>query len=554
MFMRKSRLRPIQSSHNPTPKSGITDRLANGSDVKRSLDSWKTNRTLLATAIECYLAACADLNAVCARASRRAYDRKDLESALAAVDAGLEGLTSEAESLCSAKTSLAATRNLSTTLAPIHTLPPEVLTRIFTMVPSAYRLTFTAISSYWRQVALNTPSLWTWMNIAHQNHFTYDHVSLKRSNDLLLDFHVSGDYPDDEDHLLRQLAFFTEAIPRIRMLDITSRPPYPDETNIADILLAWLRSSVGATKELRLQVPPSAPSPLSWDLTASSDEHAEAVLGALTVLHLSNILIPFHSAAYRGLVDLRLVLEGYRQFSVSISLFADIFAANPDLSTLKLSGFVILRSENPNATAPVPLIHLKVVCLVNLDDDSLELVTSLIPLSRCLSELSIGLEIDGGNSHLIEGFLRGAHVKTLACATFGDRRGRWPLLLSTVIPSLEHLIIRQFKPLDPLDIRPLMAELEERKAENGLNKELQPRLPHVYLVSGRYDDDDLRFVTRMLGVQKLHVERCKKIKGQGKLSRLEPKLPKAPPNSVCTFREVDTTAEWPCRMMFDQWV
>ncbi|KAG8691201.1 hypothetical protein FRC08_010243, partial [Ceratobasidium sp. 394] len=240
--------------------------LANGTDVKRSLDNWKTNRTLLATAIKWYLAACADLNTVCARASRQTYDRTDLESALIAVDAELESLASEAKSLCSAGTSLRGTRNLSTSLTPIHTLPPEILTRIFMMAPSAYRFKLTAISSYWRQVALNAPYLWTRVKLGCQNRFTYDYLSLDRSNGLPLDFHVSGNYPLDEDHTYRQVDFLTDAIPRIRTLDIKSCLPLT-ETNAVNMLEAWLdKSPAGTTKELRLWAPPSVHSPPNWGL------------------------------------------------------------------------------------------------------------------------------------------------------------------------------------------------------------------------------------------------------------------------------------------------
>ncbi|KAG8743496.1 hypothetical protein FRC10_011969 [Ceratobasidium sp. 414] len=523
----------------------MADVPVDGTDINRSLDNWKTHRALLATTIKSYLAACADFNTACACASHQIYDRKDLESALAVIDAELTGLASEEESLRPARISLSASRNLSSALAPIHSLPLDILTRIFAMMPSTN--SFTGISSYWRQVALSTPTLWTRMGIRDQNRRRYGYLCLERSNGFPLQFYVVGE--DSIGLSERWLAFFKKALPQIRMLDLWARRQHLRHTNVNIVLETWLKNGfVGTTKVLRLRAAPSSAAP--WDLDAWSIERAEAMLSPLTVLHLTNILIPCSSAAYHGLVDLRLSTEGRRNtIELSVSQLAGILSASPNLSSLNITGVKVLPSDSPKS--PTFLVHLKLLCLFAMDDESLGLVMSLIPLSRCLEELSVGLSIGRSNGHLVENFLRGARIKTLACMTFGEQPGQWPLLLSTVVHPLDHLIIRGFEPLKPLDIETLRVELEERKAENRLNKGFPFPLPHVYLASGRYDDDDLTFITRMLSVQKLHVERCTKLESQGKLNRLEAKLPETPPNSVCTFTEMDTTAEWLCCRVFD---
>ncbi|KAG9089154.1 hypothetical protein FS749_001578 [Ceratobasidium sp. UAMH 11750] len=511
--------------------------------VKRSLDNWKSKRMLLTTAIQSYLAACTDLNTVCTRAACRTYDRKDLESALAVIDAELEGLAPEAESLYPAIVLLTVTRNLSITLAPIHTLPPEILTRIFMMVPSTRLIT--QISSYWRQVALNSPSLWTSVGLTNQSCFTtYDYLYLERSGDLPLHFYVLQD--DAEGNLEMELEFFKEALPQIQTLDIwTNSRRDLNKTGVASVLKTWLKNSSTAIKELRFEVR-STPK----NLNVWSTERAERVLGALTVLHLSDILIPCSSAAYHGLVDLRLSCYwSSDKNKLSVSELAGIFLASPNLSTFKMAYFTVLPSEGSNAA--VPLVCLEVLRLWGMEEESMGLVMSLIPLSRCLGELSICLELGGDNLFQIGDFLCGARIKTLACTTVGDQRCWWPLLLSKMIPRLEHLILHGFRSLGPSDIEDLMAGLGVRKAENDLNNELLPHLPHVYLVTSGYDNDDLTFITRMLGVQNLHVEGCWERESQGKLSGLEGKLLEALANFKCTFTEEDTTAEWPCRSMFD---
>ncbi|KAG9101266.1 hypothetical protein FRC06_003228 [Ceratobasidium sp. 370] len=529
------------------------DALPDGVDVKHSLNNWKMYRAQLATTIQGYLAACADLGSVCARASRRTYDRKDLESALVDIDAELESLASEAESLGSAKTSLAVTRNLSTTLAPIHALPPEVLTRIFMRLPTRQ---FTGISSYWRWVGLTTASLWTYLDIADQTEFSYEYLSLERSGGLPLYFYVDAYCPEDQSHRFRQLDFFSDAMPQIGILVIDTHIAIFDRT-AKDMLEIWLDNSfVKTTKALRVLlridvVPHSIP---RWDLDLLSLEHAEAVLSALTVLHLKNNLIPFSSAAYHNLADLRLLLTVRCSHNgISVSQLAGIFAASPGLSTLKLQGLEVVPSSDWDAIKVTPLIHLEVLCLLDMDDESLELVMRLVPLSRCLGELSIGLNAGDNILPIAQDFLRGSRTKKLACTMHhGSDSIWWPLLLSKVVPLLEHLVIVNFTPRRAPNMEDLVLDLERHKGEGGLNEEFPSYAPHVYLASCTISQDVITLIARVLGAQTIHLGRCYMMDDRGKLVGLDVTLLEALPSIVCPATMVDTTARWPCRTMFDR--
>ncbi|KAG8743490.1 hypothetical protein FRC10_011963 [Ceratobasidium sp. 414] len=354
------------------------DALSDGVDIKRSLNNWRMYRAQLATTVQGFLTACTDLGSVCARASRQPYGRKDLNSALTDIDVELESLASEAESLRSARRSLATTRNLSTALTPIHTLPPEILTRIFMRVPT---YEFTGISSYWRWIALTTPSLWTYLDITNQNNFDYGYLSLDRSDGLPLYFYISG-YFDESDRQDRQLGFFLEAAPQISTLDIKSRS-YNFPGAGMSMLRTWLGNSpVKGTKMLRILLVHDGSGPVpQWDQLLLF-EYAEPVLSALTVLHLDNFHIPWPSAAYHDLVDLRLSIGSCHNAQATVSQLAHVFAASPGLSTLKLNGLKVVSSGDWDATKITTLIHLEVLCLLDMDDESLKLIMLLIPLSR----------------------------------------------------------------------------------------------------------------------------------------------------------------------------
>ncbi|KAG9093518.1 hypothetical protein FRC06_011493 [Ceratobasidium sp. 370] len=126
----------------------------------------------------------------------------------------------------------------------------------------------------------------------------------------------------------------------------------------------------------------------------------------------------------------------------------------------------------------------------------------------------------------------------------------WPLLLSKVVPSLEHLVIYNFMPLERRDEEALILELDRHNDEGGLDEKSLFCVPDVYLASSVIDEGVIMLLTRTLGIQTLHVEGCRRLGDQGGPFELDNTPLEALPNVVCLSTVVDITAQWPRRTMF----
>ncbi|KAG8740662.1 hypothetical protein FRC10_004072 [Ceratobasidium sp. 414] len=406
----------------------MLDSFTRGDGVERALNDWKSWRATLAAAVQGYLGACADLTTVCASFSHQPHQQKGIERALLVIDAELTGLASEEAVLRNARASLAAARNLSMTLAPIHTLPPEILANIFFIVrygwdmPPAQLLA--GVSSYWRQVAIRTSLLWTYIDIeTTQTNFDYATLSLDRSNICPIHLTIFGvregrnSCPTWE-AVDESFAFLIQASRQIRTLDIQSDGYHPKAINM--VMDLWLsHSPVGVTKTLRVQIQNDV------QLDLASVGLAGEVLRSVRVLHLDGAAIPWTSTVYHNLVDLRLRFSPPSGARISISQFATVLASSLGLVTLKIRGLEVTPSDGWNPTTTVQLIHLELLSLDYLSCASCKLLLPLISLSACLNDLSIGLRFyDPPGIALIQSFLRDTPTRTLAC--IGSERDPGP--------------------------------------------------------------------------------------------------------------------------------
>ncbi|KAG8695390.1 hypothetical protein FRC08_007859 [Ceratobasidium sp. 394] len=531
--------------------------------VERALNDWKSWRATLTVVIQGYVAACANLTAVCASLSHQPYHKRGIETALLAIDTELADLASEEAVLRNARTSLAAARNLSTALAPIHTLPPETLANIFFMVQYPHNDTYglppvqqlAGVSSYWRQVAINTPSLWMCIDITTtQTDYNYVTLALDRSKNYPVDLTIIETSGGEDRHrfsgvIAKSHAFLTQASQRIRMLDMTSHHSSPGAT--IDMVKLWLKhGSAGVAKMLRVRSRLDE----SLRLNLTSAERAGEVLSSVSVLHLDEVIIPWTSTVYHNLVDLRLWFSVDNKRRISISQLATILASSLGLATLKLHGLKITPSDDWDATT-VQLIHLEVLDLGNLPYGSFERLISLIPLSNCLKISSIGLEFRSwsGITHLIRDFLRGTPTRTLAC--HGDERKtspRWPLSLVEVLPALEDLILYGFKHLAANAIQDMTSEHQPNAGEGESYQIIAPCLQRLYIVSSDVNLRGLNFIVSKCGAQTIYLETCGvSTTCNLDVNKIRARLIKAFPDLLCVVSNNDTTSKWPCRSIFD---
>ncbi|KAG8697404.1 hypothetical protein FRC09_007893, partial [Ceratobasidium sp. 395] len=389
-----------------------------------ALENLKAYRSELATAIQNYLVACAELRSACSQIQHQSRTRRELEPVLLAVEAELADLASEEAELRKARATLSVLRNTSSTLSPVHTLPSEILARIFLMAQSLHSHTsgpssrapahtFAQVCSYWRITAINLPHLWTHVCILHaQTNYEYANLLLRRSKGLPIYLDILTAEVDEWDSSypskLQCEAFLTSVCRHVHTLNVKDLLDSPKTFLDETIRLLVVHASPGIMNTLCIQRPDAERTGSLNSLFAGQSDGA--VLYYITALHLGDVLIPWTSAIYHNLVDLRLQFR-HKPETISTSQLTSILAASPGLTSLKLEHLFIVPSEDRNEKKIVRLAHLEVLYLNHMNKDSLVSLTSIISLSNCLATLEVGIHRCGDGfseeiEHLAQDFLR----------------------------------------------------------------------------------------------------------------------------------------------------
>ncbi|KAG9117696.1 hypothetical protein FRC07_007344, partial [Ceratobasidium sp. 392] len=415
---------------------------------------------MLSAAVRNYVNACAELRAFCTQPTHPSRPRREIESGLLVIDTELASLALEEQKLCEARISLATARNSLAILTPIDILPWEILKQIFLTLqyipdaliglldlPAAHAIC--GVSSYWRRVAIETPSLWTHIRITTNfRAFTYPRLLLDRSKGLPIDLYIHHLEPGGGQTRLalpwETLDFLSYACRKLRNLEMSSWAN-PTEA-FFEVLRVWLNmGSLEVAKRTRLSDFAHSHQQLSlaWGIELSPDEHTSNILRSLTSLDLSYIALPWSSPAYHGLVDLRLCLSQDNNVRITTSEISATLAASPHLTTLKLYGLIVERSNNRND--PTILAYMETFCLAGMSNESVVLLLSTISLSGRVGNLGISIQIENppGIIHVLENFLRNTNTETLVCSEPAHRLSGsgWGLSLSASIPSLQNLVL-----------------------------------------------------------------------------------------------------------------
>ncbi|KAG8779457.1 RHO1 GDP-GTP exchange protein 2 [Ceratobasidium sp. 428] len=284
------------------------------------------------------------------------------------------------------------------------------------------------------------------------------------------------------------------------------------------------------------------------DLGGFPATQSDPILRSIIVLYLSDTLLPWTSTAYHSLVDLRLQFTENDKREISTSQLAGILAASPGLTTLKFDYLTITSSDDWDAENVVRLAHLEVLCLWFLSYRSWVALVSVLSLSDCLGSLEVGIRAQDSVSHfskishLVQDFLHGVRVKTLAIIGFEDDDPQYALSLSATIPSLESLVLSDCNLLKPRGDE--VAGYEPR-----INVDTPSRLPHLFLASSRFSLDNLKRIISVSGVETLHLDRVPTRCGHNGPTKdeLRAALLDAFPRLTCVITDKDTTLKWPCR-------
>ncbi|KAG8698832.1 hypothetical protein FRC09_006997 [Ceratobasidium sp. 395] len=345
-----------------------------GTTINSALNEWKHACALLSNTINFYASACAALKTTCAVPVYRSSGYPRIEETLLTVNSHLELLELEEEKLRDTRALLTTLRNKSTTLAPVNKLPQEILSYVFFLAKShcVHDEDFgshgpTIVCSHWRHVAMNTPNLWTHIDIGPGIPERLAQLLLERTKDYPIYVHAhepdanpSGNQSSLEDEAKMAIDLLKPHIHRVRGFIIQSRKT--SSSFISAMIKLWLsRGSPSFSKYLLVSRPP-ARDVLRVRTTKSQSANptsrpkkVERVLLTLDVLHLQGLTISYDSNAYQGLTDLRLDFTKHSGDSIPVSHFANILSSSSAISILKLGGINITDTEgwsSPGPTVP----------------------------------------------------------------------------------------------------------------------------------------------------------------------------------------------------------
>ncbi|KAG8690752.1 hypothetical protein FRC08_010428 [Ceratobasidium sp. 394] len=525
--------------------------------ARSALEAWKAARALLTDTIASYLAACATLRTVCTAPSHQSIAGQVIEEALVAVDAELNSLEFDESALHDMRSSLATMRNQSSTLAPINSLPPEILARVFALsridcVRNRENRrcsdSFAGVCAYWRQIALDSTDLWSHIDIGSRTSEGLTRLLLERTKDGPIQMHVyepnmwtrPGYGPEKTLQILEPL------VRRIHTLEIES---YNESRRfISRVLNLWLASGDPSLSGSLIVYRPHgvvilAPDDQGQKTIQSSSANAKMMLQSLRTLHLQNVKLDWDSGAYHGLVDLRLSFP-CGSTSIPISHLANMLSTNPKLVVLKLGHLRITHLEGQSEPAPIELSSLKVLNLAGLEPLSLKPLLPLLLIPSSSVGLSVGLPADQYMRDELLAFLTCCPMATLYYVYYraNDVIPFRPSLLGP-LPHISTLVLHQ------IGIYGTPAGETSQISPKAIPS---PRLPNAILLSCVVTLEGLKELVSERGIQNLRLERCKPSQEcQLDLHDIQTSLVEQYPGLWCYVSDTDSTSKLPCRTMFD---
>ncbi|CAE6416894.1 unnamed protein product [Rhizoctonia solani] len=361
---------------------------------------------LLCYALNHYLGVCMNIHDLVAR---KGMLRNVPQNHLHRINTETDRLLSYQQKLAQAGAAIRRVRNRLSRLAPITTLPPEVLTRIFRFVASPCDMIqapnpetldletptspseisdaddsvegprskslqlqnfpthldrVTHVCFYWRWIAIGTPSLWTHIDFIpnqslHRKLLVRAETYATRAARLPIELHIADDNPlaYDKVHFCQ---FLSSILSRVKSLDIM-------------LIHSWRSFHSLVLNKLFLH-----PAPESTVLTklVGSFPTADDTLNEfidwfartngsffrLTVLHLRGIFPLWQSVAYHNLVDLRLFPpRDTRRTCISEPQLQNILSASPGLRIFYFGLQITDRKQDDEPTVPVCLNDLEVL-------------------------------------------------------------------------------------------------------------------------------------------------------------------------------------------------
>lgn len=424
--------------------------------------------TLLRAALDRYLSACFAIQGC--HTTVNAANRFPPELSRRVTDE-LPQVSSYEAKLKEAKTAMNLSRNSCTDIAPINSLPDEILSRIFNLVLDAQlRATDNGLQPLspnqinicslvccrWRQVSISLGTLWSRIDInlagSSKQHLARAMVHAARAGHAPLDVRISdnfyADVADPLDGIFAEISQFLASIaPRIRSLTLSINcygKLYPTVTRacFASCVPGVLtRLALDARSDYRFFEAAEEPQ-MESQLIEVHKQVLEDLWLHVTVLQLHRFYLPWTSKAYHGLTRLHFTGSAFNAY-ISKQQLIKILESSPQLRVFHFG----LRIIDPFSADPLVPVHLE--CLEVLVWESTyadQLGTFLRLLTPGSSPLQVSIvKIRHQDSVLLDEmkrFFTRSNVTKL-CMRPGDDCKLTPDLLDS-LPPLELLTLQYF--------------------------------------------------------------------------------------------------------------
>ncbi|CAE6509535.1 unnamed protein product [Rhizoctonia solani] len=371
------------------------------------------------------------------------------------------------------------------------------------------------VCSHWRRTAINTPSLWTHIDIQPRlgradfakAAARWD-VYVQRSDSSLLDIHIfdpsfsQDSYDTDHRQVDTHLHKLVETIaPRTQSLSIRCFSKFTPKDFPRKTMATFMRSCVpGVLKALDMRVSlllgsqtrynfTNDPSPLGYP-----EDKLESLYQSIISLDLRGYYPKAGSKAYCGLVELCLQSPESYAMTIPESILVEMIKSNPRLRVLKFNLRMIDISPREAPVTPIRMGDLQVVGLGKHTNDCVgEILRWLCPGLKPLSLSVYNPQVEPGFiEHQFQNFIAQSNITKLGLhgiKTFDPLDG-----LITMVPDVKVLAI------DNIGHIPTDAQVLPKPSRS---------LDAIYVIppSGLYSPsrDHIEWLARYYDVQKLTV-------------------------------------------------
>ncbi|KAG8772249.1 hypothetical protein FRC12_003182 [Ceratobasidium sp. 428] len=426
----------------------------------KTFNRWKKVYEQLVSVLDSFSLECTQLSLASQHPEAREWI--GLEESLAYVDAAFASLDAGSPLMSNVHATLGTVRNQSKSLVSFNRLPDEVVAYILLLVnaddpvnpryesypteqPISPLFSIMTTSRHLRDTIINTPSLWTYINLVVEDpeamYLPHGQRCLLYSQQLPLQVHITGHYLDeDEGQIIENLTrLLGSHAHRIASLDF-----WVPMTCAWPVLLSLFSDTPSCQiRVLYLNDPDAYPEDLGDDFPDRLFEgDLDTFLRSLQVLGMRGFFIPLTTPAYRDLTILEIMPYSFKLSQPRLEELRNALVACPRLRSLALIECTF-ETGSGVPVEPVLLLDLEILDLRLTNDDD-ELVALMACIDSGTNELAFSVSLDPDMSEdtmaRLRNFIKQSNITRLCIDATIDRPDLdWLLAL----PQGETLTIRE---------------------------------------------------------------------------------------------------------------